>query len=252
VRISDFPNSRSGAGHMKLLGRMGTLLVVVLIFGLVLPQVVLPVYIAGQLEGSLAAALGVKENVNVRLSTWPALRLLWGRFDRLQINAHRFVIDGLQVETLTINGRHLRVNPRTFVAGEQIHVLEGDRLHIDMVLTEPDLNSYVQRQLGGDGIFTVRLLEDTIRLCGRTRIFDENVEVNLDGRFEVVGSNQLAFVPTALSVQDAQVPEVLLELLADEWIFTLKLDDLPVAVDIEDIRIEDGNLHISGHHRIEV
>ncbi|HEY8530696.1 MAG TPA: LmeA family phospholipid-binding protein, partial [Limnochorda sp.] len=125
------------------------------VLGLVV-QLFLPQAAAWFLAGLLRREVGAEGRLSVEIESLPAVELLLGQIDRLQVDARAVRLDNLVVETLLVDVRDLQVDLGELLRG-RFAAREQGAARARLVLTEEALNEYLWAQWDPSRRFRIRL-----------------------------------------------------------------------------------------------
>lgn len=224
--------------------------VVVLILAAVLVlaaiQLALPRVIESRLEKELAAALPGARVVRAEVDAFPAVKLLWGRVDRLSLDVRRATFDGLVVDAALIDGRDLVIDAGRLLRREGVVITSAAELRATLAVAQDDLNEYLWSRLPDARGFQVSLERGAAAVTGAVNVLGRALDVRVSGSFRVEGPTQVIFVPEQVSVESARVPQFILDLAAQAWQIGLDFRALPFGLGVEELRIDEGQLLIYG------
>ncbi|MCK8824093.1 DUF2993 domain-containing protein [Fuchsiella alkaliacetigena] len=212
-------------------------------------QLLLPRYFSYRLERALLAEADF-ESLEVEAKSWPALLMLRGHFQSVDVKGEQLDLAGLQIATLEAELSNLYLDLGQL---EQFRELQAEQEFLKMVVTARDLENYLAAKI--ENIDNLRLRLGPPReavLRGDFPLLGTHLELKLAGNFELTAENSLVFHPGELMVGEMLVSEELVEQLREEVGFSLDLAKLalPIPLEMEEIRVEKDNLLIlSGEER---
>lgn len=218
---------------------IGALLVVL---GLVV-QFLLPHAAGWVLARLLRGEVGAEGSLSVQVQSLPAVELLLGQIDRLQVDARAVQLDNLEVETLLVDVRDLQVDLAQLLQG-RFAAREQGAVRARLVLTEEALNEYLWKHLDPSRRFRIRLTPAAATLEGS--LFGEVLPVRVEGELLVADATHLRFQPHRVSVREAQLPEALLRIVGEELLFPVDVEDLPLAIGLDGLSLGEGWLVATG------
>lgn len=210
-------------------------------------QLYLPPLVGARLEGALAQALQVDSGVDARLSATPAVRLLWGYVDRVDITAEGAHLDGLRVDQVRIEGNRVRIDPSELRRTGRLVVLDADRLDVSFEVAEADLDQFVKGYARGmPADLEAALGDGSIRLHGELALFGRTFPMTVEGSLEVVNATRIDFVPSRIVVDTMQVPRFVLEgaMQVDELRVGLDVGRFPVPLEVSAVVLQPGWLTV--------
>jgi len=213
---------------------------------LIIAQLTLPRALEARIERALSRSFEEASLVRAEIRSVPAVELLWGRIDRAELELRRVVLGEIAVDAVRVDGEELWVDAPKLFRGEGVDVKAAKALRATLVLTEEDVNQYFWSRIQGAKRFRVSLERGQARVAGSFSLFGREFDVRVNGKFRVAGPASVAFVPEQVSVDDAAVPQFLIDLVASEWQLLLHFGEAPFSIAIEDLLIEDGRLWVYG------
>lgn len=214
---------------------------VILLLGLGLIEIFLPIYYANQVENSLHRQLTEVDSLDVQISSRPALLLLTGKVQKGSLLAQ-----GVQINQLHLRKLEARYADLTFVQTEQgLQSSGGQNLYFQAEILEDDLNEYLQSSLPQFDLIEVELKEDNATLNLK---FKDWINLKLTGTLVVVDQYQIRFVPK--EEKNAELPSFLVSQILSFLVFDLGLKELPVPLDLQQIKIVDQKIIALGGSQI--
>lgn len=218
------------------------LLVGIAVFG----QLWLPRWVEDRIEAGMRRSFTEVQWVNADVRAVPAYVLLGGRMNSVNLDARRVALGDLMVDAVLLDGRNVVVNMPKLLSGRGVEVRSADYLKATFVIAEDDLNRYFWEQVNHSQFFRVDLERGQAVLRGRLNLLGREMDVRVAGVFEANGGNRISFVPKEVTVDNARVPQLLLDMIAREWSLSLELDQDAIPLEITDLMVEDGKLLIYG------
>jgi len=211
---------------------------------LVVSQLVLPRTVETRIEKELQSALPGARFVRASVEASPGLKLLAGRIDEVDLDLRRVPLGDLVVDALLVDGRGIVVDVPRLVQGQGLVINEAEELRATLVIAEADLNEYFWSQVHEARFFRVSLEKGRALLTGEVNLLGRSLEVYVSGVFRVEGPASVAFIPEEVSLQNARLPEALLDLITQEWAVVLDIGKTPFDLALDELYVEDGQLLI--------
>ena len=225
-----------------------TWLLIIVIITIGLTQILLPLALEGRVERALRQRLAAVEYLAVDIQSRPALMSLVGRFRRIRIEAKDFVIDDLPVGAFLVQGRQVKLDPRALYRNGEVLVENAADLRVTVLLTEDGINQYLWEKVDPEKRLHISLMAEGAALVGNINFFGHRIDINLRGVFQVREQTKIIFVPEALTVENLEVPQVILNALVEDKALLMDLVGLPVPLIIDEMRLEQGQLYAFGHY----
>ena len=214
----------------------------------VLTQFLLPPVLENQVEQALKERLREVEYLEVDIQAWPAVASLVGRLHSVYIEARDFLIDDLPVGTFIVQGRRVSLNPGALYRNGELLLDNAADLRLTVLFTEDGINRYFWEKVDPGKKFSIKLKADGTVLQGTLAVLGQELDVNLQGVFEVRDGTRIVFIPKALTVEQLQIPQFLLQSLVEDKALIIDLAGLPVSLVVDEIRLAEGQLYAFGHY----
>lgn len=211
---------------------------------LAVSQLFLPRAVETRIETGLARSLEGVRLVRARIEAFPAVKLLAGHVDTFDLDLRRVPLGELVVDAVLVDGQGLVVDVPRLVQGRGVEIRAAQELRATLVIAEADLNEYFWSQVHDARFFQVSLNKGRALLKGTLNLLGRPLEVQVGGVFKVDGPTRIAFVPEEISVDNARVPQFLLDLITQEWAIVLDVGMTPFALVLDELHVEDGQLLI--------
>lgn len=206
-------------------------------------QLLLPPAAGWFLARLLREEVGAEGSVTVQVQSLPAVELLLGQIDRLQVDARAVQLDNLVVDTLLVDVRDLRVDLPQLLGGRFAARQQG-LARARLVLTEEALNEYLWTHLDPSQRFRIQLTPAVATLEGS--LFGEVLPVRVEGELLLADATHIRFQPQRVSVREAQLPEAILRVVGEELLFPVAVEKLPLAIGLDGLSLGDGWLVATG------
>ena len=209
-------------------------------------QLFLPPLVEKQIEAGIARSFGDVKFVRADVRAVPALMLLGGRLDAINLDVRRAALGDLTIDAILLDGRNLKVDTASLVTGRGVRIRSADALLATFVIAEDDLNHYFWRQVNDSQFFRVALERGEAVLAGRVNLLGRGLDVTVRGAFQVDGATTVTFLPRDVRVENTRLPQFLVDMIVQEWTIALELDQEAIPLEITDLLVEDGKLLIYG------
>lgn|GEM_PF-758662 len=219
-----------------------TLIVAVVV--LVVPYYLFPRAAAWIIGYTLQSELG--GTADVRVWAKYGWELAQGRFPAIEITGSRWMLDGLPIESFHLYGRNVRVDLISLLKHRQFVYISSADLQIRLSITEQALNQYFWGRIDPDQRFRIDLAQDKAVLHGVLELWQTKWNVSLVSEFSVRKPAAIVMTPVEFLIFDTRVPDILLELINNNYRFLINLDRLPFPVNLERIELFDEYLVLYG------
>ncbi|NLJ68371.1 MAG: DUF2993 domain-containing protein [Firmicutes bacterium] len=213
-----------------------------------LTQFLLPPVLESKVEQALRERFTEVEYLKVDIQAWPAAASLAGRFHSVYIEARDFLIDDLPVGAFIVQGRRVRLNPGALYRNGELLLENAADLRLTVLFTEEGINRYFWEKVDPSKKFKILVQPDGTVLQGTLAFWGQELDVTLQGVFEIREETRIVFIPKALTVEQLQIPQFLLQSLVEDKALIIDLAGLPVPLVVDEIRLAEGQLYAFGHY----
>lgn len=217
-------------------------LVVLLLAG----ELFLPWVVARGVARSLENTYGVGGDFDVSLSSRPALRMLFGKVDKLTVDNRRVQTATMAIDSIAVTIEDVSVNLQKLLR-LQVDSTRGSAMQAVFSISEGNLRAYVLDNVEGLAEPQFKVFDGRAALAGYVKFAGTPVLVAAEGRFVQSGERKVLFVVDTLSIEGEPVPEriteVLLSALGGPELF-IDLAGLPMPMVIKEVKMRDGWLII--------
>ncbi|MEJ6950256.1 LmeA family phospholipid-binding protein [Natronospora cellulosivora (SeqCode)] len=179
----------------------------------------------------------VIEDLEINISSFPALKILFGRVDHVSIRSQGLVHDHLFLEKFNLNYRDIVLSRKDFV---------GVNTYLEAVVTEEALNNYLYEKYPDMGNFSVEINSEQVLLDGEINIMQFRVNFQISGNLVLNNRNQIYFVPNDLQVEQINIPVNLIKTVMEEFAFVIDLQTLDIPIEITELKVESEYIVILG------
>jgi len=233
----------------RALAMAGVLFLLFLLFQF-LPQW-LASWTESQLVGAIEQSFSSSAKVSVQLGRGSLLSWSRGQLEDLKIEARDLVTtDGFPLAAFFFEAQRLQLDLGTLVRQGKVELSSTYKARATAVLSEAGLTEYLQKNLKPLSNVRMELRGGKATLHGTALLLGQQVKLSIGGKFEPV-EGELRFVPTDFFVANIGVPRFLLTALSREVEFTIPLGKLPLPLELESVRIEEGRAYLSGRGDLE-
>lgn len=218
----------------------------VLLF-LIVAGVVAELVLTSQAEGQLSSIVQKKFNLprrpEVEIVAHPLLfKLYKGQIDYIQINASDVTYEQFKADQITIKIKNLQFDSSEFLSRRQLLVEKVDQGLVKIVISEAEVNKYIQEMVPGSRI---KLERGELRYLGSVTYFGETFTLDVKGKVAVSGNQAISFFPDVESIKELTVPDSVKTYLTESLLTQIMLPDLPVVVKLLGAKVEPGRLTIN-------
>ncbi|MDQ7794211.1 MAG: DUF2993 domain-containing protein [bacterium] len=231
------------------MGRRLIVLFLLILLASALAEVFLPRTVERGLEVGLANMLGGDPEVELR--SFPALKLLLGRFDRITVDSQNVPAGRLLVDHLTSTLEDVAINMPALLLDRTLVVERVSRQTVTLRLSEESLRRYLAEAVPGLDEHQVTLQGGVASLRGRLDLRPRAVRLGVEGGFRIDADDpsrvlydiqRLSF--DGVPVEGSFLPK-LVEMLGGPEVF-IDLDRSPMPLRATAVRVDAGWLIIEG------
>lgn len=236
------PANRDEKARCRRLRTILKLLAAFLLLALLGSELLVPGVVERAVEEAVQAELPEAEQIDVRMRTLPAFRLLQGSVGRATIDIYGVEFEGIEVARVTITGRNVELE-REALRNRQVEVRSADNLRVRVEFAAEAFAAYLEERTAGLIPFEVELAPpNSARVVGRVELFGQTLQLGLDGHFEVIGPTRVQFVPDGLILFDEFIPNLLAEQITASWEWEADVSRVPLPLQIEGLFVEGQRL----------
>ncbi|KAF0195335.1 MAG: hypothetical protein FD169_1425 [Bacillota bacterium] len=215
--------------------------VLLVIIGLVVvAEISAPYLIARGLEVGLNKTLGV--DVQLRLKSYPSLRMLLGQFDHISVVAKNVNLGGLSVSEYTLIAQEVDVNVRSLLGRRELTFNNQGNMEVQVVVAEGELSTYLWENIPELKGWRVQVNQGSVTVVGQAPILNAMVDMRLQGKFVPQGADKLAFIPELLELQNITLPQGVVDAVLQGAEFYIDLAAAPMPLELLDVKMEPGQL----------
>jgi len=223
---------------------MKKFILAVLIVLLVVSQLLLPSYVADQLEANLKEELNSYQELNVEVKSFPAIKLLVTAADQVTVKGQEIMVDGLNIASLDAQFEDLKFKR----IEEEWQAVQGKNTRLEIQLTEEDINNHLATKEELDIFKRIQssITPQQVVLDGVISFFNTELSLQLTGDFAVVNGSQIVFNSDELAVENFLISTSSIEELKDKLQFKLDLKELPLPLEVSRVELKKDQLEILG------
>ena len=212
-------------------------IVLVLLVIFLAAELLLPRLASRQLEEILRRETEQIESLKIAVSSFPAPEILLGRLDFVDIKAAGVIVEGLYLDSLSVEYRDIILRDHSFT---------GDNTFLEILVKEEGLNQYIQTKYPELKDFKLVLLPGQVLLGGVINFLEATINLQLTGRLFITEQAEVEFIPENLQVEDVQIPVNLIRKYVNQPGFSFDLKELAIPLRIDRIEVSTGALRIIG------
>lgn len=220
---------------------IAVLAIAIVILGV--PRLLLVPYLEREFESELAASLQASE-ARVEVQTPWGWELLWGRIPRLDLTASDAVIDGLKIAQVHLRGEQLRLDPRLLWQEKEAVLLDAADLRGEIIVQEQALNEFLWEKADPDKLLHIEISPQGVDLVGVLNFWNIEWKITVRGELKVHNGTSLRYVMKDLGVQETRIPNLLLEVLSENYELVMDFGAFPYPVEIKDVHLEEQKLRV--------
>jgi hypothetical protein len=218
--------------------------VLILTAVLLLPRIVLPGLFEKTVVEYLEAELGGESQIKIQ--TRFGWELLFGRFASISIYGRNWNLNGLPIAAFELSSRDAAIDVQRLLQNGDFAYLGAEELHAELILSEAGLNQYFWERLDRNQLFTIDLRENQAALNGTVELWQISWSVSLLTELQIIDPAQIVIMPVDFLIEDTRVPSLLLELVSEAYTLQIDLGDLPIPIQLDEIRIKEDRIELYG------
>lgn len=224
----------------------GLRLVIVIVLLLAAGELLLPMVLSDFVAKGMRGLVG-SENVTVTLTKRPALLMLGGKFDVINLTAQQAKTDKIMFSDMDITLKDAQLDMGTLLSRRVVAFQSVGDVGIRATVTQEELAQYLNQNVKGVKNAVVDINADKIKASSTYAIGGfANVAVSLEGK--IVGDGQkIKFVTDRFLINNRMTGNIGGSLLTE--IAILDLNKLPFHVNVRDIVMQNGKviLYLDNH-----
>lgn len=221
-------------------------LTICLLLAVAITEAALPSLIEQRVERAVASGFTAVESVEAQARAFPAVRMLFGRFDRLNVNIQRAQLAGLNMNSIEVRSVGAQVPLSDFAPGSRKWARALGDAELVVAVLDADINDYLKTRDDALRMFSVSFHEGVAELNGTISFAGLSVSVSSQGRLVIEDNARLVYVVDKLSVERSQLPAFLLDAFEGKIELGVDLSTLPFGAILEGIRVGAGVARIYG------
>jgi len=234
---------RLSKSYLKLYSILG-LLVVIITF--IVSDIVIRSITKERIETIISSSLRALGDVYVDLSVFPAIKVISGQIDSLYISAENVVINELPMRRIEIDAQNV-VWPVGLDKDEIISIenaLADGKIKI--VMNADDVNDGIISKLSGISNFKMSFEDGKVCMNGKTTILSLPFNLFTQGDISAGPNNTVKYSIESIRVEGFEITNVIGEIVRNLLNFNFKLPDLPFALTLDSIDIQNDTIVFNG------
>lgn len=211
-------------------------LCLIILIILAVPRLFVVPRVARELEAELAAALGT-DHIEITLHAPWGWELLLGRIPRLTLSAQDAVLEGMAAAQVEVQGEEILFQPWTLFQRGELVLTGYSGFAGSLVITENALNEVFWREVDPSRQLWLEVSPTGLAVRGKVGIWNTEVEISVVSDVLVKPPAELRFVVKEITLQEARIPPLLLEMVKDSYNFTVDLGEFPLPVEIQAVEL---------------
>ncbi|HCJ10738.1 MAG TPA: hypothetical protein DHW14_06200 [Clostridiales bacterium] len=207
-----------------MLRRLAVVVLIVFVVLAALSELVLPGILARSVEAALEATFGPPAEHDVRLASRPAVKMLLGRFDEVEVTSTNVQTSTLVLESLAVTLHDASVDLKALLSEGELEVSRSARSRVTITITERNLEEYLAANVPEFREPRVLITSDVAAFSGYVTVLGRDFVFTLSGRFVLRDESTVGFDITGFTVDDVGVPGEFLE----KWLDVLGEPDLSI------------------------
>ncbi len=189
------------------------------------------------------------EKVDVNMSTSPAILLLLGQIDHIDMTAENAMIGQVRVKELVLKGENVRIDIQSFAQDGGAAVRTADKLELTGTIGVENLADLLTRKVDKLKDAEVTITPDGVKVTGNVMIAGRKADVSLEGI--ILGENgSIYFHMTKLNIRNAIFGKAVISNFFGDILLT-DLKVLPFKVELDDVVQKNDEIVITASHHNE-
>ncbi len=185
------------------------LLLVILLLAIVAvgaSELVLPGLVSKELSSNLQETFGTGDAMHIKLRSFPALRMLTGHLDQINVVSSNVPAGSLNLDTLSVTMTDVSVNMRDLLAHKGLAIKHAAGAKVVITISEASFQRYLLEGVEGLGDPRV-LINDRMEISGYITVAGIKTLVTFGGSFALKDDNWVSFTVSQVKVGDVEMPE---------------------------------------------
>ncbi len=179
-------------------------------------------------------------SVKASFQTMPAVLLLLGQLDTVDMKAENAMLGQVRVQELTLKGKNVGVDPFQLDAKDGSAVRRSDSLELTGVITADNLADLLKRKVDKVEDITVTITPQSVTADGKVKIAGRQADIHLEGVvFDDDGS--VYFRMTKLDIRNALFGKAVIGNFFGD-ILLINLHTLPFSAELDRVVQKDGEV----------
>ncbi|HOK70279.1 MAG TPA: DUF2993 domain-containing protein [Bacillota bacterium] len=209
-------------------------------------EVAVPFYVEKKVESAVRSGFASAESISVAARAMPALKLLYGHFDRLSIDIEEAVSSGFVIRRISLDSSDARIPLGRFEPGSSRWARALGNSQLEVIIDESNVNDYLGHRDDYLRAFGVRFHPGIAELAGRLFLGGFSVGVESQGHFSIGDGVKLVYVVDKLIVEKSEVPAFIVDMFEDGIAIGIDLSDLPFDIELESVEVGEGMVRLLG------
>ncbi len=221
-------------------------LAICVLLAVAVTEAALPSLIEQRVERAVASGFTTVDSVEAQARAFPAIRMLFGHFDRLDVDIRGARLAGLRADSIEVRSTGARIPISDFAPGSLRWARALGDAELTASILDVDINDYLKTRDDALRMFSVSFDDGTAGLDGIISFAGLNVSISSQGHLMIENNARLVYVVDRLSVERNQLPGFLLDMLEGKIELGVDLSALPFGIALEGMRIDAGVVQVYG------
>lgn len=191
-------------------------------------QIILPEYAEREIREALTEYFEDYSRLDLQVEARPALKLLQGKADVLEISGERIRAEGLYFDAFYAYYTELGIDE-----GQ----VTGHMETMELVLLSSDLNDYLNP-------YRIELFLEpgSVRASTPVEVFGTEVDIMVRGRLSIGDERYLVFAPTGVILEGMELPGSWIENILENVRVEINLDRFPFPFRVQEVNVGQDKL----------
>ena len=200
-------------------------------------ELFLPSLVENRVEKYLSGQLEEKENLQIEVISFPALKILFSRADRIYLEADVLNLEGLVLKDVSLHYSDVVLNDGFTGVNDRVNIM----------LTEEAVNNYVSKNYNQPKNLSIKFNPGQMFVEGDFDVFGYVINFKTEGNLILEKeANRVVFVPGELQVKDYRFSEDIIRSILSGLNLSLDLNELGLPLKFDQILIRDEEVLLLG------
>lgn len=182
------------------------------------------------------------DSIKIELSSFPALKMLSGSIDQVEMEAEGLLVNNLYVNKMKLSYQDIKLKRNGFT---------GVNTLLEAIITEESLSNFIRTEYSDLKGFQLKIRPEKIILEGHIEFLNMLFNLQLSGNLVLNDKKDIYFVPVHFQIENLNIPVDVLKTYIEGFDFSFNIKELGIPLDISSVNINHEYIVISGGKKIE-